>query len=143
GKTKSYATAGPAAVVVYPVERIEEARHGRFGHTGPAIAHSDEGTAIAAFDGNFYRRAIGRVTDGITDHVFDGAAQELRIALDADGVAALAEHRTMVRGGFDCSVFRELTDELIQTHGLTVEQAAIALYPRDLKQLADERVEAV
>src|SRR5690349_24278344 len=89
GETKPDAAGAAIAGISHAIERLKDVRQRRIVHAGTMVTHPDaDASGPVATQAHFDTRALASVADGIAHDVFDGAAQQLRIARD-DGITAL------------------------------------------------------
>src|SRR5262245_14745698 len=79
GQAQPNATALPAAISLDPKERIENGRQQLVRNTGSMIPHDNPASGIPRHERDLDRRALGRVTDRVSQNVLEGPPQQLRI----------------------------------------------------------------
>src|SRR5579863_6560878 len=81
-----------------PIERLEYAFQIPVGHARPAIPNQDLDAGCVARDRDVDGRILGTVAHGVAQHVLDGAAHEIAIAVDGRARGAAQSDRAVLGG---------------------------------------------
>src|ERR1019366_2328436 len=104
--------------------------------------HGQAVKGFGAFQAHFYGAVIGRVADGVAHDVFNGTAQQLRIAFQF-GFTKIEGERDAMTLGLDMSIVHDDADQFVEADRFRSQTVGVAFSAGDLNQFSDKHIQAV
>src|ERR1019366_10179001 len=139
-QSQAHATRGGSASIIDAIERLEEQRQSNLGHTFAIVADGENGVVIVEAQANVNRAALSRIEDGIPYYVFDGAAQQTRIAINMQNGIVSVIDGGIGSGRLEARVVQYLIDQFVERETLKSRFVLSVLQARDRQDAFQHRV---